>query len=93
MDKTARAWDLETGKEISSMNGHRAEIIKLHFIGDDRRLLLTGSFDHTASLWDLRTGRRVHHLTGHSAEVAAAACTFDGRLIATASMDKTVRVC
>ncbi|KAM7538516.1 hypothetical protein Aperf_G00000049850 [Anoplocephala perfoliata] len=92
MNTTAKIWDMETGKEISSISGHRAEVIALHFLGgEDRRLLMTGSFDHTASLWDLRTGQRVRHLTGHSAEVAAAAYTFDGRLVATASMDKTVR--
>ncbi|TGZ65275.1 hypothetical protein CRM22_005961 [Opisthorchis felineus] len=56
------------------------------------RLMLTGSFDHTVSLWDVRSGERTHHLIGHAAEVAAAAFSFDASLVATASMDKTVRV-
>lgn len=92
MDTTAKVWDLETGVETVSLHGHMAEVIALHFVGQDDRLLLTGSFDHSAALWDHRIGRRVRHLTGHSAEVAAAACSFDGRNVATASMDKTLRV-
>ncbi|KAF8561991.1 hypothetical protein P879_11070, partial [Paragonimus westermani] len=55
------------------------------------RLMLTGSFDHTVCLWDVRTGDRTHHLIGHAAEVAAAAFSYDASLVATASMDKTVR--
>ncbi len=101
MDTTAKVWDVELGVETVSLAGHTAEVIALQFLaaGDNSQqqnssgsLLLTGSFDHTASLWDVRDGRRVAHLVGHTAEVASAIASFDGRLVATASMDKTVRV-
>ena len=93
MDATAKVWDLSTGTQVVSMRGHTAEVIGVHFAGrDNNRLLLTGSFDHSAAVWDLRSGNRVHHFTGHSAEVAATVCSFDGQIVATASMDKSVRV-
>ncbi len=99
MDTVAKVWDLETGKEKATLSGHTAEVIALQFtnqsgfgVGGSDNILLTGSFDHSASLWDIRSASRVGHLVGHTAEVAAATCSFDGNLVATASMDKTVRV-
>lgn len=94
MDTVAKVWDLERGLETATLRGHTAEVIALEFANQNASssLLLTGSFDHTASLWDVRTAQRVSHLMGHTAEVAAATCSFDGHLVATASMDKTVRV-
>lgn len=117
MDTLAKLWDVETGSQLGSLNGHTAEVIALQFSqcnsvtnygmsngGDNAlyadsvcgagngRLMLTGSFDHTVCLWDVRTGERTHHLIGHAAEVSAASFTYDTSLVATASMDKTVRV-
>lgn len=113
MDTLAKVWDVETGVELVSLNGHTAEVIALQFSqggnlisseGDGSgyqesacgagagRLMLTGSFDHTVCLWDIRTGDRTHQLIGHAAEVAAAAFSYNAVFVATASMDKTVRV-
>lgn len=55
MDNTAKLWDVETGEEIFSLNGHTAEIVSLHFNSDGDKIL-TGSFDNTAKIWDLSTG-------------------------------------
>ena len=46
MDHSAKIFDVETGKEISSLNGHFAEIVSTHFSSDGTKLL-TASFDHT----------------------------------------------
>ena len=56
MDNSAKLWDIETGKELSTMTGHSAEIIALGFNtrGDQ---LITGSFDHTVSVWDVNSGQ------------------------------------
>lgn len=47
MDKTARLWDVETGKQVAKLEGHEGEIVSLHFNSDGDKLL-TGSFDKTA---------------------------------------------
>lgn len=62
-------WDVESGKECSTLCGHTAEIVSVCFntAGD---LLVTGSFDHSSRLWDVRTGQCVHVLSGHRGEVS-----------------------
>lgn len=47
MDQTAKLWDLETGKEHSTLKGHEGEIVSLNFNADGDKIL-TGSFDGTA---------------------------------------------
>lgn len=47
MDQTARLWDLETGKEHSTLKGHEGEIVSLNFNNDGDKIL-TGAFDGTA---------------------------------------------
>lgn len=54
MDQTAKLWDLETGKEHSTLRGHEGEIVSLNFNADGDKIL-TGSFDGTAIVtifWD-----------------------------------------
>lgn len=46
-DKTAKLWDIETGKEFATLKGHSGEIVSLNFNADGDKLL-TGSFDSTA---------------------------------------------
>lgn len=99
MDTVAKVWNVEKGAEIATLKGHTAEVIAVQFsnhgkTGDhvDGRTLLTGSFDHTACLWDVTSALRIQRFVGHTAEVAAATCSFNGNLIATASMDRTVKV-
>merc|ERR1711988_1241692 len=67
MDNTAKIWDVETGQQIASLEGHTAEIVSLSFNTDGDRIL-TGSFDNTAKIWEVRTGRCYHTLAGHSGE-------------------------
>lgn len=53
MDQTAKIWDIESGKCIStlkvkcSFKGHDGEIVALHFSSEGDRLI-TASFDNTA---------------------------------------------
>lgn len=47
MDQTCKLWDLETGKEHSTLKGHEGEIVSLNFNNDGDKIL-TGSFDGSA---------------------------------------------
>uniref|UniRef100_A0A671K9V0 Dynein assembly factor with WD repeat domains 1 n=1 Tax=Sinocyclocheilus anshuiensis TaxID=1608454 RepID=A0A671K9V0_9TELE len=91
MDTMAKLWDVESGKEMSTLAGHFAEIISLSFNTTGDRLV-TGSFDHTAILWDVSTGSKVHVLTGHRGEISCVQFNWDCSLIVTASLDKTCKV-
>ena len=56
MDNTAKLWDVESGQEIFTLAGHKAEIVSLHFNTDGDKLL-TSSFDNTAKIWDVSSGK------------------------------------
>jgi len=64
MDQTAKIWDIETGKEIMSLNGHEGEIVSLNFSAEGDKII-TGSFDHTARIWDVNSGKCIRLLNDH----------------------------
>jgi WD40 repeat protein len=55
-------------------------------------LLQAPSFDKTVKLWDIATGTEVKTLRGHTAPTNNVAYSYDGKTIASASDDSTVRI-
>jgi WD40 repeat protein len=90
-DKTARLWEVTTGKEIRRLEGHSAPVYSVAF-SPDGRWALTGSGDTTARLWEVATGKEIRRLEGHSRAVESVAFSPDGRWALTGSDDKTARV-
>ena len=56
------------------------------------RPLITGMHSTAPQLWDVVTGKLVGTLEGHTGGVTAAAWSRDGKILATASSDKSVRL-
>jgi WD40 repeat protein len=50
--RTVRFWDLLTGKELASRQGHSLDLVSVAFAPDGRRLV-SGSHDATALVWDV----------------------------------------
>jgi hypothetical protein len=90
-DKTAKLWEVETGKELRSFNGHADGVMSVAFSPDGRRVL-TGSNDKTAKLWEVETGKELRSFTGHSYSVGSVAFSPDGRRVLTGSNDKTAKL-
>ena len=55
MDHTAKLRDVEHGKELFNLEGHKAEIVSLSFNTDGDKIM-TSSFDNTAKIWDVMNG-------------------------------------
>jgi WD40 repeat protein len=90
-DKTAKIWDLESGKAALTLEGHAAAVWSVAFSPDGRRLA-TGSDDNTAKIWDLESGKAALTLEGHAAAVWSVAFSPDGRRLATGSDDNTAKI-
>jgi WD40 repeat protein/DNA-binding SARP family transcriptional activator len=86
------AWlrDARTGRELARFSGHTDQILSIE-VSNDKKYVLTGSYDKTVRLWDAATGQELQTLRGHT-DIVSAIFSEDGKYILSWSRDKTVRV-
>ncbi|MEG4174037.1 WD40 repeat domain-containing protein, partial [Microcoleus sp. S13_C3] len=89
-DQTLKVWDLTTGKELFTLNGHR-QVYAVAVTPDGKRAI-SGSDDNTLKVWDLTTRKELFTLNGHSDSVNAVAVTPDGKRAISGSDDNTLKV-
>jgi WD40 repeat protein len=90
-DRSARVWDVSTGRERFVLRGHLRAVTSAAF-SPDGRWLVTASDDGTARVWETATGKEWLTLRGHRGPVVSAAFSPDGRHVLTASADGTARL-
>ncbi|MHC4177040.1 MAG: WD40 repeat domain-containing protein [Planctomycetota bacterium] len=102
-DNAVRVWGVSTGKPISEEAvGHRGTVNGVAFLGDTH-MVATSSDDGTVRVWEARTGRqrfRVEHRAGEGSRYKAGllcwvrtlAASPNGKLVASSSLDDTVRL-
>jgi hypothetical protein len=90
-DKTARLWEVATGKEVRAFQGHSNRVLSVGLSGDGK-WLVTGSGDKTARLWEVATGKQVRTFQGHSDRVNTLSLSADGKWLVTGSHDRTARL-
>src|SRR5689334_15861377 len=61
-DKSAKLWEVRTGREVRSFLGHEASVTSVAFSADGKTLI-TGSNDKTVRLWDVSTGKELYSIT------------------------------
>ncbi|MEX2263002.1 MAG: hypothetical protein WD696_13685, partial [Bryobacteraceae bacterium] len=84
-------WDLETGRELRTLEGHSHRVTGVAVTPDSKRAV-SASEDNTLKVWDLETGRELRTLEGHSHQVTGVAVTPDGKRAVSASEDKTLKL-
>ena len=57
-DKSAKLWELSTGREVRSFLGHQASVSCMDF-NSDGKYLATGSRDKSAKVWEVATGKEI----------------------------------
>jgi WD40 repeat protein len=96
-----KLWDVASGSLVRTLSGHTNWVWSVAF-SPDGRLLASGSCGATYSfgyciqgkikLWDVASGREVRTLSGHDSWVLSVAFSPDGRLLASGSWDKTIKL-
>ncbi|KAJ0182820.1 hypothetical protein K1T71_002189 [Dendrolimus kikuchii] len=91
-DRTCKMWDIESGKELKSLEGHQNVVYSVSFNFPACNRVLTGSFDKSAKIWNPDTGECLATLWGHTGEVVAAQFNAKTDLVGTGSMDNTAKL-
>jgi RNA polymerase sigma factor (sigma-70 family) len=85
-----KLWDLATGKQIASLEGHADLVVSVAFAPDARTLAAVGR-DGAVELWDVGQGKTRADIKGHAAIVFAVAFSPDGKLLASAGGEELVK--
>jgi len=97
LDPAIHIWELTSGQEVATVEGHQAATRALAF-SPDGRFLASGSVgngtsnDVSVRVWDVATGRERRRFDGHLAAINAVAFSPDGRSVVSASEDATALV-
>lgn len=87
-DGTVKLWDLATGDELRTLDGHSREVDRVVFNPDGRRLVAWMG-DGTAKLWDRATGEVLKAFHERWTEFSFSP---DGTRLASGSLDGTVKL-
>jgi WD40 repeat protein len=83
-------WDLETGRKIATLTGHKQLVFGASFDRTGTRIA-TASGDATAMLWDANDGRALGTLAGSPQYLHAATFSPDGHTVVTIGGDGVLR--
>jgi WD40 repeat protein len=90
-DSAVRVWDVETGRRVGRLVGHKGIVFSLCASPDGRRVL-TGGSDMAPILWDAKTGAEARRLRGHTGTVECVALLPEGRHALSGGIDRTIRL-
>src|SRR5207244_1231737 len=90
-------WDLKEGKAVRTIDGNENRFVPALAFSPDGETLVASSFFNALTnaqlkLWDTTTGRERAQLGGHTRVALALACSPDGQVLASGSLDGTVRL-
>ena len=88
---TVGLWDVDSGQETATLQGHTRFVHSVLFSPDGKTLAIAGR-DSTVRLWDVDSGQETATLEGHTSWVREVSFSPDGRILASGGLDGTVRL-
>jgi WD40 repeat protein len=77
-DKTAKIWDIRSGKELHTLYGHTKNVTSAKFSSDGKRIT-TISNDNTIRIWDVASSNLLQTLEADEDRVAFSELSPDGK--------------
>jgi eukaryotic-like serine/threonine-protein kinase len=90
-DKTAKVWDIASGRELLTLRGHSDEVWTVAFSSDGKRVATAGP-DRIVKIWDAVTGRELLTLRGHRHSITKVSFSPNDEYVATSSVDRSVKL-
>jgi WD40 repeat protein len=87
-----RIWNRQTGQCIQTLPGHLSWLWCLAYSHHSSVLVCGGGGNYSIDLWNVETGRLIRNLQGHTDLVFAVAFSPDDCVLASSSIDTTVRL-
>jgi RNA polymerase sigma factor (sigma-70 family) len=84
--KTVKLWEVATGKEINTLEGHTGAVLGVAF-SPDGKTLASADGDGQVKLWDMSTGKEKTNLKWQTNGLQPLAFSPDGKLLATTGGD------
>ncbi|KAH9422667.1 WD repeat-containing protein 61 [Dermatophagoides pteronyssinus] len=91
IDGMIKLYDVETGKIMTTLEGHAMPIRSLAF-SSDGKYLISGSDDCHVKVYEVKTGELLATLSGHGSAILNVAFSPDNKHFASSSSDKTVKI-
>jgi WD40 repeat protein len=87
-----RIWNRQTSACIQTLSGHLSWVWCMAYSHRNSILACGGGGDYSIDLWNVETGRLIRNLQGHTDLVFAVAFSPDDYVLASSSIDTTVRL-
>jgi WD40 repeat protein len=90
-DKSAKLWELGSGREVRSFLGHEASVNSLDF-SRDGKYLITSSGDKSVRIWETATGKEIFKLEPDNERLTDVALSNDSKFFVTGGYGDSARV-
>ncbi|MBI3862822.1 MAG: Gfo/Idh/MocA family oxidoreductase [Planctomycetia bacterium] len=95
-DESIKLWEVDTGRELRVLEGHSRPVNSLAFIGGGKWLASVcggrAVGGNELKLWDVSNGKDLATVEAHEGRINQLALSVDEKLLATASVDKSVKI-